>query len=329
MREHREAERRRGGAGVALRSIAAGVLLGLALLFLQSCLTISQSLELLASRAVSYTLLNQYQNMVRQATKSLSPEEEYYVGRSVAAHIFQTYPPYAEAGLTSYLNLLGQGLSLYSDRPAIFKGYRFIALDSLEVNAFATPGGHVLLTRGLLRLAESEDEVAAVLAHEIAHIALGHGLSSIQGFRLTRIASAFALEAGRSQGGSTASFTGAFGEAISELAQVLIVSGYSQSFELAVDKEATRILFKAGYDPGALKRLVSRLSSSQVSTSYAKTHPEPATRLFALNELPLRAPVAVKKATRLQEEKNSLDLGPAIPLEAIRRERFDAARRSF
>jgi predicted Zn-dependent protease len=267
--------------------------------------------------------------MVRQATKNLSPEEEYYVGRSVAAQIFQTYPPYAEASLTSYLNLLGQGLSLYSNRPAIFKGYRFIALDSQEVNAFATPGGHVLVTRGLLRLAESEDELAAVLAHEIAHIALGHGLSSIQGFRLTRIASAFALEAGRSWGGSTASFTGAFGEAISELAQVLVVSGYSQSFELAADKEAARMLSAAGYDPTALKRLVARLPSSKDSATYAKTHPEPATRLFALNEFSLLVPVPVKKSPRLQEERNNLDLGPAIPLEAIRRERFDAARRNF
>ncbi len=326
----------KAGRGVRRLRLKRIIPLCILLFLFQSCLTLSQSLDLLASRAVSYTLLDRYRKMIRQASKNLSPEEEYYLGRSVAARIFQSYPPYPEASLNSYLNLLGQGLSLFSQRPAIFKGYRFIALDSDEVNAFATPGGHVLVTRGLLRLAESEDELAAVLAHEIAHVSLGHGLASVQGYRLTQIASSFALDAGISSGGAAASFTQAFGEAISELAQVLVVSGYSQSFELAADREALRILKEGGYDPGALTRLVSRLPGSQDSASYAKTHPEPSTRLFALDALDLQWPRLVKSPPRPWEDPVlgpgrpglSPD-GPAAPLELVRRERFEAARRRF
>ena len=75
------------------------------------------------------------------------------------------------AQANDYLNLLGQALALASDRPETFGGYHFLVLDSDEINAFATPGGLIFVTRGMLRCCRNEDAVAAVLAHEIAHVA--------------------------------------------------------------------------------------------------------------------------------------------------------------
>jgi predicted Zn-dependent protease len=276
-------------SAIALSAIA----LILSTLLLVSCLSLGQSLELLASDAFSQGLMDRYQEAIlraaakaaSQAAQPLSPREEYYIGRAVAARIFSLYGLYDKPALTDYLNKLGQGLAIFSSRPEIYQGYRFAVLDSQEINAFASPGGHILVTRGLLAKAESEDELAAVLAHEIAHVALHHGLGSIQGSRLAQIASDYAMSAGLSSGGEAASFTEAFGEAISEIATVLLISGYSQGSELQADREAKKILLRASYDPAALDRLIAKLpAQDEAPSGFAQTHPEPSFRIEALND---------------------------------------------
>jgi len=289
-RERLKRMRKGGKSSKRILSAVAAILLSL---FLGSCLSLGQSLELLASDAFSQGLMDRYEEAIlraaakaaSEAAQPLSPSQEYYIGRAVAARIFSLYGLSDKPALNEYLNKLGQGLSLFSLRPEIYAGYRFAVLDSQEVNAFASPGGHILVTRGLLAKAESEDELAAVLAHEIAHVALGHGLASVQGSRLAQIASDYALAAGLSSGGEAASFTEAFGEAISEIATVLLISGYSQSFELQADREAKRILYQAAYAPAALDRLIAKLpTQAQESSGFAQTHPSPSFRLEALHD---------------------------------------------
>ena len=271
-------------------------------------------MDLLATRALDQGLLSGYQAaMLKRAAAAavaaeagLNPEDEYFVGRAVAASLFQSYSPYDRGELNAYLNKLGQGLALYSIRPAIYAGYRFFALDSSEVNAFATPGGHILVTRGLLKLVTDEDELAALLAHEIAHVALGHGLASIHGVRFAQIAADYAMNAGLSEGGEAAKFTAIFGESIADLAKILIVSGYSQTYELQADWEAYLILKASGRDPGALKRLISRLPSKESTgeagaAGFALTHPAPSTRLEAI-------------AVSIREAKGQELFGRVLPL---------------
>jgi predicted Zn-dependent protease len=324
-------------AHLACLVLAAACLLGLG-----SCLTFSQSMDMLASQAVSQGLLDRYQaamfktaaKAAVEASRSLSPEEEYFVGRAVAASIFSSYRPYDRPDLNTYINKLGQGLSLYSSRPEIYAGYRFIALDSAEVNAFASPGGHVLVTRGLLRKVEGEDELAAVLAHEIAHVSLGHGLASVQGARLAQIASEFAIDAGKATGGEIAAFTSAFGDSISELAKILVISGYSQTYEFQADLEARRILSSAGYDPNALSRLIGRLPSrsQENATGFAVTHPEPISRIESLRTQPLepaKSP-AVKRVWPVQRGDGEDSMGEDHALASFARaERFAAMKVSF
>ncbi len=325
-------------------------LTALCIFTLSSCLTLSTSMELLSSQAVSQGLLDRYQaTMLKlaaqaavEASRELNPEEEYYVGRAVAASIFTSYPPYDCPGLNVYLNMLGQGLALHSSRPAIYAGYRFIVLDSEEVNAFASPGGHVLVTRGLLRLAGSEDDLAAILAHEIAHIALGHGLASVQGARITRIASTYAIDAGTAQGGDVAAFTAAFGDAISELAKILVISGYSQAYEGEADLEARRIIARAGYNPNALAGLIGRLpyGGEGKAAGFAVTHPAPLSRLEALGSEPFTLPKTAmhKRVWPSVREGGSMDEGSAdgglaennpVATFFARAERFAAMRGGF
>lgn len=213
-----------------------------------------------------------------------SPEQEYLIGRTVAANILQRYPASGSDDLDAYLNLLGQGLALHSPRPELYAGYRFLSLASDEINAFSTPGGHILVTFGLLRLTSDEDELAAVLAHEIAHASLRHGMDSIQGSRVMNLAATLIIATGNASGPGLADFTAAFGREIADTITALLISGYSQAYEFEADRTAMEILASAGYDPGSLRRVLSRMRDQTVpgDPGFASTHPEPDFRIEAL-----------------------------------------------
>lgn len=327
---------------LSFKLIPALVMAALCALVLSSCLTLSESMDMLASQAVSQGLLDRYQAVMLktaakaavEASRELTPEEEYYVGRAVAANILSIYPPFNCRELNAYINKIGQGLALYSSRPEIFAGYHFMVLDSAEINAFASPGGHILVTRGLLAKVRSEDELAAVLAHEIAHVALGHGLASVQGARVTQIAAEFAIEAGKATGGEVAAFTSSFGDSISELAKILIMSGYSQTYEFQADLEARRIIAAAGYDVNALSRLISGLPSGddKNAAGFAVTHPKPTSRLEALSAQPLeptKGPAAKKVWPIPRDEMMKRQGGDPVFTFYVRADRFAAMRTFF
>lgn len=319
-----------------------------AMIFLNSCLTLAESVALRSSRTAMDELALRYKTSllataVRNAaavTRELSPEEEYYIGRSVAASILARYKPLGIPEVDRYLNILGQGLALHSLRPEIFMGYRFLAIQGDEPNAFATPGGHIFISVGLLRLANNEAELAAALAHEISHVALGHGLGSVQGARFARIVSDFAIGAGLTSGGGAAEFTAAFGDAIAEIASTIVVSGYSRTYEFRADLEARKILADSGYDPNALAGLISRLpsraesgydSSGKVREGFAVTHPEPGSRLEAIGLYPLerKAATTVPRFHFPDDGEDGDDLNPLAPPGVLRAERFAAMRKYF
>lgn len=214
-----------------------------------------------------------------------TPEQEYRIGRTVAANILSRYPAGGQEPLDRYLNLLGQGLALHSPRPELFAGYRFLSLSSDETNAFSTPGGHILVTYGLLRLTDDEDELAAVLAHEIAHASLRHGMDAIQGSRVMNLAATLILASGRAAGPGMAEFTEIFGRELADNITALLISGYSQAYEFEADRAALEILASAGYDPRALLRVLSRMRDrmNPGEPGFAATHPEPSFRLEALH----------------------------------------------
>jgi predicted Zn-dependent protease len=109
-----------------------------------------------------------------------TPEDEYYIGRAVAANILAAYKPYTmNPQLTHYLNLICQVLVVNSSMPAIYNGYFVTILNSSELNAFASPGGHIFITKGLIEEVHSEDALAGIIAHELAHIMLRHGMKII------------------------------------------------------------------------------------------------------------------------------------------------------
>ncbi|MCE5244164.1 MAG: M48 family metallopeptidase [Syntrophobacteraceae bacterium] len=214
--------------------------------------------------------------------QDITPEQEYYIGRTVAANILAKYPVYANDDATMYLNVLGQTLAQVSDRPETFGGYHFLILDSPEINAFAAPGGFILVTRGMIHLCKTEDALAAVLAHEIGHIQGQHGLRAIKTGRLTTAFNILAMEAAKSYGPSQlAQLTEAFEGSITDITSTLMNNGYSRDLEFEADQSALTILKRVGYAQGALTVMLAemKMQLKPGGAGFASTHPEPADRI--------------------------------------------------
>ncbi|PWB67629.1 MAG: peptidase M48 [Deltaproteobacteria bacterium] len=225
---------------------------------------------------------------VAKTFEDITPEQEYYIGRTVGAVIVSRYKPYANAEANNYLNLLGQTLAQASDRPETFGGYHFLILDSGEINAFAAPGGLIFVSRGMLRLCRSEDAVAAVLAHEIGHVQLRHGLQSIDKSRLTQALTTIAAESAKTMGSKEiADLTRAFEGSITDITATMINNGYSRSFEREADAAAVSILSRVGYDPEGLVAMLGEMEKNLKpgGLDFAKTHPSPKSRIDDIRSL--------------------------------------------
>jgi beta-barrel assembly-enhancing protease len=239
---------------------------------------------------------------VQTASQEITPEQEYYIGRAVAANILTTRKAYTGQKATDYLNVLGRTLSLYSDTPETFGGYHFLILDADEINAFAAPGGLILVSRGLLRCASSEDTVAAILAHEISHVVLKHGLKAISTARWTAAVQA-GVNAGVQVAGSPElkQLTGAFKDSINDITNTLVNSGYSRELEFQADQMALVIMRKAGFDPRGLEEMLNVMKGrlKPGGADFAKTHPDPKDRISRVEDsLPGKPNVSVAAAAR-------------------------------
>lgn len=219
---------------------------------------------------------------VGRSFEDITPEQEYYIGRAVGATILDQYEPFDEETVTDYLNLVGQALAMASDRPELFGGYRFMVLASDEINAFATPSGLVFVSRGLLRLTRSEDDVAAILAHEIGHIQHRHGLQAIRTSRITTALTSAAITGAQfATSAEVAELTEAFEGSINDITSTLVNSGYSRGAEREADQAAVEIMKRVGYDPNGLIRVLERMNEGWVADGpgFMQTHPSPTARI--------------------------------------------------
>ena len=220
---------------------------------------------------------------IASATEEITPEQEHFIGRAVAANILGNYRIWnGNPRLTSYLNLICQAIVINSPRPEIYGNYRVAILDSDEINAFATSGGHIFITRGLIASARSEDALAGVIAHEIAHIQLQHSIRAIRTSRITQaIMVTGASAAGVAGGYDVNELTDIFNETIGDIVSTLVNNGYSQSQEFEADTVAMGLLASAGYNPSGLIDMLRELERTQSARpgGFNRTHPTPAQRI--------------------------------------------------
>ncbi|MEW6670803.1 MAG: M48 family metalloprotease [Thermodesulfobacteriota bacterium] len=225
---------------------------------------------------------------VSRSFQDFTPEQEYYIGRTVGAIIVNKYKPYQNTAANRYINLLGQALARASDLPETFGGYHFLILDSDEINAFAASGGFIFITRGLLRCCRNEDAAAAVLAHEIGHVQSKHGLQAIKKSRITTALTTLAVEGTKTfSGQELAELVNTFEGSITDITATLINNGYSREFEQQADLAAVTILQRTDYDPNGLVEMLKIMQDRlrPGGLDFARTHPSPVSRMVDIQKL--------------------------------------------
>jgi len=263
----------------ALALFAAGLLAA-------ACSVIQKGTDMLGSAgntAGTVQTVKTAADKVRSSFADITEEEEYYIGRSVAAMILARYPVYQNDALTRYVNTVGNAVALYSDRPEIFAGYHFLILDTEEVNALAAPGGMIFVTKGLLRRCKDEDTLGLILAHEIGHVAAKHGLQAIKKSRLTDAFMYLGTTAAKTFGSEDlAKLTTAFEGALNDIVEQLVVRGYDRASEYEADGLAVKFGTRTGYEPGAIVRFLKTMvgdTTNAAGKGWFKTHPSPQDRI--------------------------------------------------
>ena len=287
-------------ANIIILTVLAAVLFG------SGCSTITQigtavgeaTGKITADQAQS---INRTADAVEKAWQDITPEDEYRIGRAVAAIILHKYGTSNNEEANRYLNVLGQILAESSDRPETFNGYHFQILTTDEINAFAAPSGFIMVSEGLLRCCRSEDALAAVLAHEIGHVQGSHGLRAIKAGNYTSALTVVGTEGVKNFGGQdVAQLTKAFESSISDITGTLMNSGYARAQEREADEAAVKIMQRAGFDPNALVDMLEQMQKKLKpgGLDFAKTHPAPADRIKDIRKVLGTAAVGPAPAAR-------------------------------
>lgn len=209
-----------------------------------------------------------------QALKPVSEQKEIDLGKGIAANITGAAPLVSDAELQRYVNNVGLWLAMHTERPDL--PWRFGVLDDAMVNAFATPGGYVFITRGLLMHCRDEAELAGILAHEISHVVARHALETMRKGALTGLAGDVLSEYAKSKGK----------EGYSKLVNAgteIYTRGLDKEDEYAADRAGAVIAARAGYDPYGLPSVLQTIASINPQDDAValmfKTHPDTAKRL--------------------------------------------------
>ena len=198
---------------------------------------------------------------------------------------------------------MGTAVAYSSDRPETYNGYHFAVLDTDEVNAMAAPGGFIFVTKGLIKRCADEETLAAILAHEIGHVAGRHGLQSIKKSRLMDAFKAVGSEASRQfNSEELAKVTAAFEGVLGDVVTTLVERGYDRKFEYEADKLALVYAARTGYSPGGLAEFLKGMDEKKpagAAAGWFKTHPDADDRLARVKaETDALGPVPVKLAVR-------------------------------
>lgn len=211
------------------------------------------------------------------AVRPISTEEETAIGRQIAGNLLGVAPLVNDARLQQYVNRIGRWVAAQSGRPDL--KWTFGVIESNDINAFATPGGYVLVTRGLYGRLQDESQLAGVLGHEVAHVQQKHHLKLLQQQQLMGAGSSLLAKQLKGE----------------ETVQRLIGSGaeiMARSLDKNAEFEADRIgvvlAARAGYDPWGLPAVLQDIGAvsndSDTVSLLFKTHPHPDERLAILGE---------------------------------------------
>jgi predicted Zn-dependent protease len=210
------------------------------------------------------------------AAKGMDESEEIAVGREVAGRTLGAAPLVADPELQAYVNRVGRWIAMQTERPDL--PWHFGVLDTSSINAFAAPGGYVLVTRGLYEMLETESQLAGVLAHEIGHIVQRHHVKVMQ---QSALVSAGARASQRDRNLLVNNLIGTGAE--------VLARGLDKSAEFEADRIGVVLAARAGYSPYGLVEVLHLLAARSADDATLallfKTHPAPGERLTQLADV--------------------------------------------
>ena len=215
----------------------------------------------------------------------LSEEEEIEIGAETAAEFEREFELSSDAALIERVNNIAETILPYQPRQTIPFTFKVIASD--EINAFALPGGFIYISTGMIDFVESDDELAGVIAHEIAHVALRHGAAQIEALAAVEaVANAVATR--------EPDFATIYEDERAQLAlqmfTVIAITGWGRGAELDADEYGAVYMHAAGYDPTALIDLFTRFQdyedadSGDILNRLLSTHPPFSERIARVEE---------------------------------------------
>lgn len=209
--------------------------------------------------------------------KNPSQDEEVALGREIAGNLLGAAPLVKDADLQKYVNSVGRWVASQSERPNL--PWRFAVIDSEDINAFAAPGGYIMITKGLYRKLTNEAQLAGVLGHEIGHVVMKHQLKVLQKQQLLNIGAGF-LNDKYAQDNKLVS------KAIGTGAEISARS-LDKSAEYEADRLGLSYATRSGYEPYGLPEVLQTLGETNKNDGSVallfKTHPHPDERLVALS----------------------------------------------
>jgi predicted Zn-dependent protease len=220
---------------------------------------------------------NDLLQMLSESVDRIDEGKEVEVGRQLAAVLLGSKPLHADMGLQRYVNRLGRWIALQSARPQL--PWTFGVLDDPGFNAFATPGGYIFVTKGLVDRVD-EAELAGILAHEVTHVTGKHHLKALSARARAGLATQLLASQLRNNVG------GAVSAQMLALGRDLYSRGLDQSDEFESDREGVALAARAGLDPYGLPSVLQQLRSAApdnpLFTLTLSTHPPAQQRLEQL-----------------------------------------------
>lgn len=212
-------------------------------------------------------------------TQKIDSKQEVKIGRDLAAGLLGAAPLVDDAELQTYVNKVGRWVAAHAGRDEL--PWTFGVLDHDHVNSFATPGGFIFITRGLLEQMDTETELAGVLAHEIMHVIRKHHLKAIQQEGKDELLTELLVAASDKDQKENA-------RKLLSAGKELYTRGLNKDDEFEADRRGIVLATKAGYDPFGLVSVIQKLETlGAKDTRLAlmfKTHPSPTDRLKYLGK---------------------------------------------
>ena len=212
---------------------------------------------------------------VKPGWNMFSPRQDVEVGQEVSRDAERQLPMLNNSRVDQYVDSIGRRLAARA--PGERYPYRVKVVNDRKINAFALPGGPIYLNRGVIEAADNEAQVAGVIAHEIAHIALRHGTNQASKAAAAQVP--LAILGGIVGSDSTKGMLAQLGAGFAVNSVLL---KYSRTAESQADILGTQILHDAGYDPRAMAQFFQKFEGGGVE--FFSNHPSPNNRIARVNQ---------------------------------------------